>query len=209
MNKKLLFFVPLTVTFCVVADGVVTNGPSIAFSSNSNRNYYIQTEMEDVVINKNSKTIFRTFEINSSAAILTFSQSELGELERLQSTQKDGFHYITTSENLIKEIDTEFENLDLELYDKEIQKSFSDSAEQLKTLLMNVNVKGTPDILTFHKGYFGLVWNAKDDDSIYLYSIPGGKLFYNKVNKYSDVVRRVNPEKKAFEELIKEINLMV
>jgi hypothetical protein len=111
--------------------------------------------------------------------------------------------------DLIKDIDLEFEDLELETYDEETQKSFSASAKQLKDLLANASIKEIPEILTFHKGYFGLAWDAKNDDSIYLYSIPGGKLFYNRVGKDGDEVRRIKPEKKEFESLIKEINLMV
>jgi hypothetical protein len=111
--------------------------------------------------------------------------------------------------DLIRDIDLEFEDLELETYDEETQKSFSASAEQLKDLLANVSIKKIPDVLAFYKGYFGLVWDAKNEDSIYLYSIPGEKLFYNRVGEDGDEVRRIEPERIAFEALIKEINLMV
>nr|AGS54056.1 hypothetical protein [uncultured bacterium contig00048] len=112
-------------------------------------------------------------------------------------------------ENLIKEIDSEFEDLELETYDKETQKSFSASAEQLKKLLTNASIKKTPDVVVFYKGYFGLIWDTKDDDSVYLYSMPGKKLFYNKVGENYSETRTVNADRKIFENLIKEINLMV
>jgi hypothetical protein len=112
-------------------------------------------------------------------------------------------------DDLIRDIDSEFEDLELETYDEETKESFIASAEQLKNLLVNASIKKTPRVLAFYKGYFGLVWSAKNDDSIYLYAIPKGKLFYNRVGEDGDEVRRIKPEKKAFESLIKEINIMV
>jgi hypothetical protein len=111
--------------------------------------------------------------------------------------------------NLIKDIDSEMEDLELEKYDEQTKKSFIASAEQLKKMLANASIKKTPDIVAFYKGYFGLIWDTKDDDCIYLYSMPGKKLFYNKVGENYSETRTVNADRKIFENLIKEINLMV
>jgi len=202
MNKELTF--PaffITITLC--NNGVAMD--NITFSNLNKTNFYTSTINDDRITN----TKFNTIKTYGENMRFNFSQKEIEKTKILYPTYKDEIHIITISENLIKDLDTEYKDLDMESYDKETQKSFFDSVEQLKYLLTNVSIKKTPDILTFHKGYFGLVWDAKNDDSIYLYSIPKGKLFYDKVGKDRDEVRRINPEKKAFENIIKEINNMV
>jgi hypothetical protein len=125
---------------------------------------------------------------------------------------KNEFHIQTVSENIIADIELEIEDLISEIDNKETQNSFVAAAEQLKSLLKNMSIKKTPCVSMFYKGYVGLIWDAKDGDSVYLYSISGienGKLFYNKVGKNRSETRTENAEKEIFAKLIKEINLMV
>ena len=108
------------------------------------------------------------------------------------------------SEQVINDIDIEIDALN-----DQIKEKFLASAEQLKKLLVNEFIKNTPDVLMFNKGYVGLIWETKDDGSIFVYSIPDGSLFYNKVGINFSETRTLEANKNNFAYLIKMINLMV
>jgi len=113
----------------------------------------------------------------------------------------------TISERLIKEIDSEIDALEID--NNQIKKSFIASAAQLKKLLVNESIKKTPDVVMFNKGYVGLVWETKNDESVFVYSMFDETLFFNKVGINSSETRTLNANRNIFSDLIKEINAMV
>jgi len=116
---------------------------------------------------------------------------------------------LTTSEIIANEIESEIDGLHMDTYDKLVQDSFVNSAGQLKNLLTNESIKKMPDVLMFHKGYVGLVWEGKEDESIFVYSIPDGTLFFNRIGINFSETRKIIASKGLFSGLIKEINAMV
>ena len=110
----------------------------------------------------------------------------------------------TISERIIKDIDLEMDALN-----QQTQKYFSASAEQLKRLLVNESIKNTPDVVMFNKGYVGLVWETMADESVFVYSIPDGTLFFNKVGINFSETRILEANKKHFSALIRNINAIV
>jgi len=128
--------------------------------------------------------------------------------EFIQINQDLDFYISAISERLIEEIDSEIDALEMD-NDGQIKKSFIASAKQLKRLLVNESIKKTPDVAMFNKGYVGLVWETKNDESVFVYSIPDGTLFFNKVGINSSETRIIDADRKLFSDLIKEINAMV
>jgi hypothetical protein len=106
--------------------------------------------------------------------------------------------------NIIKEIDFEINALN-----NNIREKFIASALQLKELLINESIKCMPDVVTFNKGYVGLVWETKNNENIFIYSIPDGSLFYNKVGVNSSETYTMEATKENISNLIKTINIMV
>jgi hypothetical protein len=142
---------------------------------------------------------------NEESAIFdSCSNIFLGHPEIIYVNQDIDFHISPINELLIKDIDSE-----MEVLDKQTQEIFLVSAEQLKKLLVNESIKKTPDILMFNKGYAGLVWEAKGDESIFLYSIPDGTLFFNRVRVGFSETHTMSADKKQFSALIRKINAMV
>ena len=115
----------------------------------------------------------------------------------------------TKTEYLVKNINIELCEIGADEYDEQLRNSFINSAKQLKDLLFDVYIEKTPDVVMFHKGYFGLAWDTKEDDSIFLYSIPDGTLFFNEVGKYHSNRRIIKAEKELFKNLIENINKAV
>ena len=142
-----------------------------------------------VVINNDAADIF------GSCSNVFYENSEISSVS--QNTP-------TISECIIKDIDSEIDALS-----KQIQKSFIASAEQLKKLLINESIKNAPDVVMFNKGYVGLVWETKDDENVFVYSIPDGTLFFNRVGINFSETRTLEANKKYFSVLIKKINAMV
>ena len=66
-----------------------------------------------------------------------------------------------------------------------------------------------PDIITFNKGYFGLSWNTLDDKTIYLYSLPDNKLFYQIIGDNFNHKEIVDSKYQNFQNLIDKINKKV
>jgi len=136
-----------------------------------------------------------------------FIQTSRDNSEIIQISQDSDFYIPTISERLIKEIDSEIDALELD--NNQIKESFINSAVQLKKLLVNESIKKTPDVVMFNKGYVGLIWETKSDESVFVYSITDGTLFFNKVGINSSETRTLNANRNIFSDLIKEINAMV
>lgn len=145
---------------------------------------------------------------NGDSAVLNSYPDEFSRLEITEFAQEDDL-VPTISELVLMDIESEIAGLAEDEYDAPTRRSFAESAEQLKGLLLGLSIHKTPDVLIFKKGYVGLSWDAKNDDSLFLYSIPGGTIFYNRVGKEGSKTATVYARKKPFNDLIKKINSLV
>jgi len=180
-------------TLCIVAN----NGePDVYDLSPKAYNIkFIQTNWDD-------SEFIQTNQDNRKVILTSRDNSEI-----IQISQDRDFYIPTISERLIKEIDSEIDALEMD--NNQIKKSFIVSAAQLKKLLVNESIKKTPDVVMFNKGYVGLVWETKNDESVFVYSMFDETLFFNKVGINSSETRTLNANRNIFSDLIKEINAMV
>jgi len=149
----------------------------------------------------------------ASLIYLTFivSNEDTNVFESYSNVIYDNYNLTTISqvnpvisEHITKDINDELNSLN-----DQIKNLFMDSANQIKELLINEFIKIVPDIVMFNKGYVGLVWETKNNDNIFIYSIPDGTLFFNKVGLNFSETRTIAANKNNFSDLIKEINLLV
>jgi len=140
--------------------------------------------------------------------IFKYGKWEKGVGELVKEPSLDSKPTNNISKQLAKEIDLEIDALEMD-NNIQIREFFIASAEQLKGLLVNESIKKTPDVVMFNKGYVGLVWETKNDESVFVYSIPDGTLFFNKVGVNLSETRIIDANKKLFSDLIKKINAMV
>jgi len=162
---------------------------------------------KSIFLSATSITTFCIALTNGESAVCNY-YSKAYNPEFIQINQDLDFYISAISERLIKEIDSEIDALEMD-NDGQIKKSFIASANQLKRLLVNESIKKTPDVVMFNKGYVGLVWEAKSDESIFVYSIPDGTLFFNTVGINSSKTHIIDANKELFSDLIKKINAMV
>jgi hypothetical protein len=162
----------------------------------------------DIFLSAASITTF-CIVLSNGESVVYDSYSKAYNPEFIQISQDPNFYIPTISELLIKEVDSEMDDA-LEIdSNRQIKESFIVSAEQLKKLLLNESIKKTPDVLMFNKGYVGLVWETKNDESVFVYSIPDGTLFFNRVGANFSETRNIDANKKHFSALIEKINAMV
>jgi hypothetical protein len=157
-----------------------------------------------------SATSITTFciALSNGESIVCDHYSKVYNPEFIQISQNPDFYIHTISERLIKEINSEIDALEID-NNKQIKESFVASAKQLKRLVVNESIKKNPDVVMFNKGYVGLVWETKDDESVFVYSIPDGTLFFNRVGVNFSETRVIDANRKLFSDLMKKINAMV
>lgn len=131
-------------------------------------------------------------------------------VEFSQFSQDNSYAFNTVSSCVIRDIEEEIDSLDESAYNTKIFENFIQTGEQLKTLVSNNNIKKMPDVLMFNKGYVGLSWEAKDDKTVFLYSLPEGKLFFQIVgaNDFSERFT-IDATQTNFYNLLQRVNALV
>jgi hypothetical protein len=163
---------------------------------------------KSMFISAASITTFCIVVSNSESIVYDSCSNVHRRPEIIYINQSLDFYIPTISERLAKDVDSEIDALEMG-NNKQIKESFIASAKQLKMLLVNESIKKTPDVVMFNKGYVGLVWETKSDESVFVYSIPDGTLFFNRVGINFSETRIIDANREFFSDLIKKINAMV
>lgn len=124
--------------------------------------------------------------------------------------QDSSYIFNTVATHIMHDIDEEIDNLDEHRYEPTIFNNFVQTAEQLKYLIANKHFQKTPDVLTFNRGYIGLSWETNDDKTIFVYSLPEGRIFFHMVgdNDFSERFT-IAAVPREFDNLVKKINALV
>ena len=124
--------------------------------------------------------------------------------------QETSYIFNTVATHIMHDIEEEIDNLDESSYNSTVFDNFLQTAEQLKRLIANSHFQKLPDILTFNKGYIGLSWETNDDKTIFVYSLPEGKIFFHMVgaNDFSERFT-IAATPMEFDNLVKKINALV
>ncbi|MBR0128419.1 MAG: hypothetical protein IJM09_01245, partial [Neisseriaceae bacterium] len=183
---------------------IFSSGEEVLFVPEQNNNVVIIEAINDCIVNQYTTPSNLTF-ISDKDTITYSNEQQVDNLNSLLVREDDIIQVINTNSNLIiGEIDLELDEIKkIDGISPEIIKVFNQTAEQLKVFLnRNIRIKKMPDIITFNKGYFGLSWNTLDDKTIYLYSLPDNKLFYQIIGDNFNHKEIVDSKYQNFQNLI-------
>lgn len=187
---------------------IFSSGEEVLFMPEQNNNVISIEETNNSVFITPSKLSF----ISNNDTITYSNEQQVDNLNHLLVREDDIIQVINTNSNLIiGEIDLELDEIKkIDDISPEIIKVFNQTAEQLRVFLnRNIRIKKMPDIITFNKGYFGLSWNTLDDKTVYLYSLPDNKLFYQIIGDNFNHKEIVDSNYQNFQYLIEKINKKV